>query len=421
MIFSFYRRLALPLAFFLFRLLLPVLPDKVKTVWRERETWRPQGSARHPVILIHAASGEIEYAKPVLRELRKRWPKLSLVVSYFSPSAHRLHHNLDVDEIVPFPLDRPTDVRRFLDHYQPRMVLIARSDLWPEFLHQCRERKIPTALFSATASPESKNPLSLSLRKFCLSELTLIGCVSAEDTMAFQRLTSTPVLTLGDTRYEQTLERLRQPKKLSCEKEKSARRIGILGSTWSEDDRVWLSALANSKAKTSGLAECRWIWAPHEISEGKLASLESELQKQGLSAQRYSKEKIWSADILLVDQVGILAELYTWADFAFVGGSFVRKVHSVMEPLAAGLPVLVGPHHRNNREAIEFQKIEVAHAFYAVTVLEKPDDIHGWFGQFLKVDAHGIRKMISQQVEQRAQATNQLIDLLKVDQVIAPR
>lgn len=417
MIFTLYRRAILPLTLFLYRVLLPALPEKLKTTWRERQDWRPGEKTDQPVILIHAASGEIEYAKPVLRALRKGWPQVRLVVSYFSPSAHRLHRGLEVDEIVPFPFDRAREVRQFLDHYSPKIVLIARSDLWPEFLHQCRERGIPTALFSATASLETSNPLALSLRKFCLSELSWIGCVSAADTAAFQQLTSTPVLTLGDTRYEQTLERLRNAKKLSCEKSGDLqKKFCVLGSTWPEDDQIWFEFLRENQS-----SQIRFVWAPHEFSEEKLASLEKKFVEFGKTVQRFSKTSQWTSDILLVDQIGVLAELYTWADFAFVGGSFVRKVHSVMEPLAAGRPVLVGPQHRNNREAIEFQGVRLQPGLSAVTTVHNSADIVNWFEHFRNVDPEQIHTRISREIEQRAIATQKLVELLAIDRTIAMR
>src|SRR5690606_3292113 len=78
--------------------------------------------------------------------------------------------------------------------------------------------------------------------------------------------------------------------------------------------------------------------------------------KQGLKYALYSSATKWQdEDVLLIDQVGILAEIYTWGNLAFVGGSFRTQVHSVMEPLAASLPVIVGPHHHNNREALTFK------------------------------------------------------------------
>ncbi len=96
----------------------------------------------------------------------------------------------------------------------------------------------------------------------------------------------------------------------------------------------------------------------------------------GLRFVRYSQAQVWPAgSILIVDQVGILAELYTWADVGFIGGSFKKQVHSVMEALAAGLPVMVGPYHQNNREAFIFYQKKTFSSGMIMQVVHSSDDV----------------------------------------------
>jgi 3-deoxy-D-manno-octulosonic-acid transferase len=147
----------------------------------------------------------------------------------------------------------------------------------------------------------------------------------------------------------------------------------IAGSTWPEDEAILVPALA--KMKREGL---KIIIAPHETTPAHLEKLEKQFTEAGLPFVLYSKSTEWpTGSILLIDQIGILAELYTWADIAFIGGSFKKQVHSVMEALAAGLPVMVGPYHQNNREALFYQKknfssgmiVQVVHTSEDIMVL----------------------------------------------------
>jgi 3-deoxy-D-manno-octulosonic-acid transferase len=132
--------------------------------------------------------------------------------------------------------------------------------------------------------------------------------------------------------------------------------VFVAGSTWNEDEEVLFEALpALLRDK-----KLKWIIAPHEPSPSHISALGRRLKEQNLDFQLWSKAETWEAPVLLVDQVGVLAELYLYGDIAFVGGSFKSKVHSVMEPLAAGCPTMVGPYHANNREALEFQKLSLA-------------------------------------------------------------
>jgi 3-deoxy-D-manno-octulosonic-acid transferase len=166
----------------------------------------------------------------------------------------------------------------------------------------------------------------------------------------------------GDTRYDQVVYRLNNPKPLPAALQNrlpnNPDKILVMGSTWPEDEQALIEFIVGA-TKDQGFT---FLIAPHEPSESHLSSLESLLKNHNLRVGRLSQwEQTETAvpQVLLIDRVGILAELYTLGRWAFVGGSFRKTVHSVMEPLAAGARTLVGPLHRNNAEAIEFQSPEL--------------------------------------------------------------
>ncbi len=195
-------------------------------------------------------------------------------------------------------------------------------------------------------------------------------CVSTADKEVFSGLgVGERAEVAGDTRYDQVQARLRAPKPLKEEMFTSnSCPLLVAGSTWPEDEAVLIEVASQMRNQV------RFVLVPHEPTPEHLADLQNKLQNRGLKSVRYSQADAWPDDsVLLVDQMGILAELYIKGAFAFVGGSYRKTVHSVMEPLAAGCLTFVGPLHHNNREALEFKAlggvIEAQNAAEFVTLL----------------------------------------------------
>lgn len=386
LIFLFYKYVIVPLAFMLLQLTRPFLKGKLREMIEDKNTGfyriKIKGSevelaAARP-IWIHAASGEIEYARPVIRELKKQYPYLPIMVTYSSPSAKKILESLhDVDLWCALPWDIDFLMKRFIRKWNPRVLLFSRTDVWPVLVEVAKKERLPAALFSATFADNSSRLKGITryLTRYSLNHLSEIHCVSAEDIQNLDALKlQVPLKVSGDTRFDQVFHRLENPKALKSSLMPSPEDfVFIAGSTWPEDELVLLPALE----KLQGMY-LRTILAPHETTASHLEHLENQIRALGMKSVRYSQVDTWNpGDILIIDQVGILAELYTWADIAFIGGSFKKQVHSVMEALAAGLPVMVGPFHRNNREAIFYQKktyssgmvVQVVHTSADVAVL----------------------------------------------------
>ncbi|MGZ3805677.1 MAG: 3-deoxy-D-manno-octulosonic acid transferase, partial [Pseudobdellovibrionaceae bacterium] len=370
MIAGFYRYLIYPLAFSILQILRPFLSKKTQEMVKDKNThfFELRSQSIERPFWIHAASGEIEYARPVIRELKSKFPDIPIIVTYSSPSAKKILKGLtEIDAWGMLPWDFEKNCLEFLERWQPRCWLIARTDVWPVMASCCHKKNIPSLLFSATFAANSSRlkGLSAKVTRWALNHLSEIHCVSADDVTQLKCLSlQVPVQIHGDSRFDQVFYRLQHPKAIKKElRPLSNSKVLVGGSTWPEDEKILLPAYANLKAdlKNAGKYDCKMILAPHEIQEAHLNSLESQLKILGLSFCKYSIASSWTQeDILLIDEVGILAELYTWGTIAFVGGSFRKQIHSVMEPLAAGLPVLVGPYHHNNREALLFKEKLIA-------------------------------------------------------------
>lgn len=354
--FLLYRFVIMPLTLTLALLASP-FNRKLKEGFKQRQLLKLPPTLKANPIWIHASSGEFEYAKPVIREIKKNLPDTQIVVTYFSPTYSKQIQSFEgVDFSLPLPLDLPNPTRSFLKKLNPSLLLIARTDLWPELLLAANKHQIPSLLFSATFRPLIRlRTLLKPYYQFLFNQFTDIFAVAAFDREnILSSHTSTPVTVNGDTRYDQVIYRLQHPKPIRFELFKNKNTpILIAGSTWPEDEAQIIPALKSFIAKK----KIKLILAPHEPTIDNIHSIQKRLQSFSMTVQKYTESHDFVSDVLLVDQVGVLAELYLQSDIAVVGGSFRNKVHSVMEPLAAGLPTIVGPKHTNNREAIEFQKI----------------------------------------------------------------
>ncbi len=370
---------------------------------------REQHTFKHRPILIHAASGEYEYAKPLIRALKKEFPFIPILCTYFSPSyKDTISKDDNIDLSAPLPWDEPQTINLFFKTHRPQLILISRTDIWPLFLKIAAQQNIPRILFSATGYPLPK--IFHSLPRWRYSFFDKVFCVSLQDKKLLNKQGVYHVEVMGDTRVDQTLYRKSHPEKLEerhCPKESSL----ICGSTWPEDEQQILRG-SRDLIKENQL---KLIIVPHDIS--RITNLEKTLSALSLTHMKYSSttEDFSTAqkNVLIVDQFGILPELYSWSHMAFVGGSFKRQVHSVMEPLTQGCFVLTGHRIKKNREALDFSQKHVG-GLLAVQPLRTAQDIT----QALKSRMHlkniaELKMEIQKEVQTRAGASAKIGQALK--------
>ncbi len=396
-----------------FRILLPVLRffphGKIRYYFKNQG--QVQGFVAHRPIWIHASSGEIEYAQSVIRELKNRYPQIPLLVTHTSLSSRIALSKLKVEAFGVSPLDESREIQKFLKKWSPRTCLIARTDLWPQTIRELHRADIPIYLFSATFSKGMKktNWLSRQLLRTALPRLQKIFFVSKADQDFCRKIyPKTQGEVLGDTRYDQVFFRLAHAEAPDLT---AYDRLIVAGSTWPEDERVLIRAAAALKAEG-----WKWIWVPHEVDESHLRELENGLRQKQISFRRFSRIQNfgWNeTDVLIVDRVGLLASLYPMGRLAFVGGSFKKQVHSVMEALAAGLPTLVGPHHHNSREALEFKAqgfvMECGNSQEFIAAVRHFDLSHDQ-----------IRAHIQRELRAKVGGTERLIQALEAEGILTP-
>ena len=350
-----------------------------------------------PVVWVHASSvGESVQARAVIDVLRRRIPEIQVVFTFFSPSAEGVGVGFGADVSSYLPWDLPDVMGPVLDAVRPSVIVFTQREVWPTLAGEAAARGVPTVLIAGTL-PEGAGRLSWPGRLLlgaAFRSLRSVAAISEEDGYRFGLLgvKSDRVTVTGDPGIDAARDRVacidpgaphmrifghgRAPVEGRGPVEERGP-ILVAGSTWPSDEEVLLPALARVRRSFSGL---RIVVAPHEPdgydfaglhralaadgwtpgllreNEGAPAALEVDGAPEPLDVEGASEAVEGGAgrgvDAILVDRVGVLADLYSLATVAYVGGGFhTGGLHSVLEPAAAGVPVLFGPRYQSSCHA----------------------------------------------------------------------
>ena len=319
-----------------------------------------------PSIWIHAVSvGEALTARALAADLKARYPRLRLYLSTTTMAGQQvarssLRHL--VDGVFYFPFDWVFIVRRTLNLVKPRLFIMMETEIWPNLLHECRKRGIKTVMINGRISARSYPRYKLirplfrrvlaDVDKFCMQSeesahrLVDLGAdktrVTVTGSLKFDSL-EVPAPTAHGKPRERVLRFFR----LS-----SHRTVIVAGSTMRGEESAVLRAFAKIKAtQTHAVA----ILAPRQPE--RFGEVERLAREAGFVTIRRSELPIDAeprADVIVLDSIGELAQLYQLATAVFVGGSLAdHGGHNILEPAIFGKPIVIGPHMQNFREIAE--------------------------------------------------------------------
>ena len=307
------------------------------------------------LVWFHSASlGEFEQAKPIIEKL-KEMKDVNILITFFSPSGFENSKNYPLADLISYiPFDTLGNTNKFISITNPTLSVIMRYDLWPNMILSLNKKNIPIFLVDATLRSTSprKSPFLRSFHKNLFSQLTRILTVSENDANEFRSFgfNGDRIKAVGDTRFDRVYQRslMAKEKKLINEEFLRNKKIFVAGSTWEQDEEVILPAFIKlSKVDDNAIM----IIAPHEPTLLNLERIENEFDGK-LDTIRFSHLNNYSNQkVIIVDSIGILLTLYTYAQVAYVGGSFKQNIHNVLEAAVYGIPVMFGPKIENSQEA----------------------------------------------------------------------
>ncbi len=350
--------------------------------------------AHRPLAWFHAPSvGEGLQATPVMARLRERRPDVQLAYTHFSPSAAAFARRTGADFADYLPFDSAREMGAALEALRPSALVFSKLDVWPLLVEQAVRRRVALGMISATLSEGSGRlgGLSAAVTRDAYAALQAVGAIDDADASRLVGIgVREPVIRVtGDTRYDQVWQRAQRVHDDApwLQRFRAAQRVTLVaGSTWPADEAMLLPAWQALAVRWPGAL--RLIIAPHEPTATHLAPVEAWATANGLRCARLDADDDAVADVVLVDRVGVLGDLYAVADAAFVGGGFHGAgLHSVLEPAAFGAPVVFGPQHANSRDADLLLRDAAARAVIDTATL------HGTLENWLDpADAHVRRE-----------------------------
>jgi 3-deoxy-D-manno-octulosonic-acid transferase len=346
---------------------------------------------RKPTILIHSSSmGEFEQAKPIIERI-KREDDINIICSFYSPSGYINQQNYEfADAIVYLPFDSKKNARMFLQRVNPDLVIFIRYDIWHNHLLEISKRNCNLWLIDAT-EPQSKiikSFLFWSFTKFNYNLFDKIYTLTERDYKFFNSLKlKTEIVKSTDTRFDRIIEKVENAK----DKQIIPRGmfdndcfILVAGSTWDSDEELIANTL--KRISTVNRKICV-VFVPHEPTPENIDKLTKKLDKFILysSIKNANPNSIKINHNIIVDEIGILLNLYAIADAAFIGGGFGAGVHSVTEPAGYSIPVACGTKMTNSPDAINLKSKG------ALEVVHNEKEMFNWLRSILLYDEQRLR------------------------------
>ena len=309
------------------------------------------------VIWMHCASlGEFEQGRPVIERIKKNFPDLFILITFFSPSGfENIKNYKGADCISYLPLDTRNNAKKFLNIVDPKLVLWVKYEYWYHFLNALSQRKIPVLLISGIFRKNQMFFKSFGqLWKNILSKITYFFLQDNKSSQLLQKIGFNNTTVSGDTRFDRVLEISQNVNRINCISEFcSGHKVIVAGSTWEEDEVLLIHYLKINP-------QVRLILAPHEIDRENLINVRKNFPRSIYYSEWCKLQQSLNIDnkitynCLIIDNIGMLSVLYKYADVCYVGGGFgAEGVHNVLEPAVFGKPVLFGPEYEKYLEASE--------------------------------------------------------------------
>lgn len=367
------------------------LKKKTRWNWRDRQ-WsveRPQTSTNLPRSLIwfHAASaGELEMLWPVAEELKKR--QVEIALSVFSPSGSRGLERFK-EEFAPLyagPSPWEGEWQQFFETKTqgrfPSAMITAKYEAWPELWGTLAEKNIPLFVINADERKSLRVAGGWVDRIFGVGPRIHFSTVDHDARMRLEsselrRWMADSVQVLGDPRWDRVSSRIVAGSGRAAQIWEQLARFPVprpwlvVGSSWLEDLEFLVPEWKRSQEQ--GLL---WV-VPHTIQgesfERQVRFLEQEFPEQVICSSQLNSTPLRKPRVVLVDEMGILVELYGRADAAWVGGGFRTGLHSVIEPALAGVPIGCGP-----KNSQSFPEVSALVATGQLRVMEQSHELQDW-------------------------------------------
>jgi 3-deoxy-D-manno-octulosonic-acid transferase len=325
-----------------FKILASAINPKDKTLW------------------FHAASlGEYEQGLPVMEKIKLQFPNHKIILTFFSPSGYEVRKNNTISDITVYlPLDTKSNAKQFLRLVCPELVFFIKYEFWPNYLNELNNLGIKTYLISGIFR---ENQAFFSwYGGFYRNALTTFDYFFVQNESSkklLQGIGFNNVKVSGDTRFDRVISILERDNSLDfIEQFKDNTTTIVIGSSWPKDEAIVVNFINQTNENV------KFIIAPHNIKSEQIQELKNSITKKTVLFSDIGTNcdlPFNDYDIFIIDTIGILTKIYSYADIAYVGGGFGNPgVHNILEPATFGIPIVVGPNYSHFAEATALVNME---------------------------------------------------------------
>ena len=314
------------------------------------------------VFWFHAASlGEYEQGLPVIEKVKTQFPHHKIVITFFSPSGYEVRKNNTIADVTVYlPLDSKANAKEFLDLIHPEKVFFIKYEFWPNYLLELKQRNISTYLISGIFR---ENQVFFKwyggFYRNALKSFNYFFVQNEKSKVLLQSIGFTNVRVSGDTRFDRVVAILEKDNFLDfIEQFKNNQTTIVIGSSWPKDEDLLVNFINQSADNV------KFIIAPHNIKDEQIDSLYKQIKKTKFKYSNYEietlrKPRLENYQVFIIDTIGILTKIYSYADIAYVGGGFGNPgVHNILEPATFGIPIVIGSNYSHFAEATALVGLE---------------------------------------------------------------
>lgn len=299
-------------------------------------------------IWIHAASlGEYELAVPLIINLKKKYD-YKIILTFFSESGFKLKERInEVDYTFYLPIDTKSNCRSFIKMINPCFSIFIKSEIWPNYITELIRNGSKIYLVEGSFK---KNDWYFSFfNVFIKNKLKKFNKIFVQDKNSLDVLEKNNIKNVevsGSLKFDRVKYQLTLNNKVEkIDKLLKNKRVIVFGSTWQEDEKLIVKLIEKNK-----FTNLFWIIAPHDISQTNI----NRIKNLFLSPVSIYSENKFNHNILIIDSIGDLKKLYSYAEIAYVGGGMGNTgLHNILEACVFKVPVLIGKNYRKFKESID--------------------------------------------------------------------
>lgn len=312
-------------------------------------------SQNDKIAWFHCASlGEFEQGRPLLEEVKKHFPQHKILLSFYSPSGYEAKKDYSLaDYIVYLPNDTRKNAKKFVSIVNPDLIFFIKYEFWYNYILELKGRR----LFQVSLILRENQYFFTWYGKWFAKQLKNFEhfFVQNQQTATLLNKIGYKNITIsGDTRFDRVMTIANNAKSFQdiekfCQGDK---KIILAGSSWLADEKIIEKAIKNLDIKL--------IIAPHIVEQSHINEIQ-ELFPQAILYSELAENKKES-NILIINCIGILSNLYQYCDIAYIGGGFGVGIHNTLEAATFGKPICFGTNYQKFQEAIDLINLKAAYS-----------------------------------------------------------